>query len=104
MSEGYFGSRDKLYLDDLHWGLITCSHILHHHGIVDAYGHVSVRNPDNPKTFFLSRNMPPALMSSVDDIVEYQIENSEPVEKDAPNGFAERCIHSEILKKFPSVN
>jgi ribulose-5-phosphate 4-epimerase/fuculose-1-phosphate aldolase len=104
MSEGYFGKREKLYLDDLHWGLITCSHILHHHGILDAYGHVSVRNPDNPQTFFMSRNMPPALVSSAEDIVEYWIEDAEPVEKDAPKGFAERCIHSEILKKFPTVN
>src|ERR1700749_1595047 len=104
MSEGYFGKRDKLYLDDLHWGLVTSSHILHHHGILDAYGHVSVRNPDNPSTFFLSRNMPPALMSSAEDIVEYNLEDAEPVEKDAPKVFAERCIHSEIRKKFPAVN
>jgi ribulose-5-phosphate 4-epimerase/fuculose-1-phosphate aldolase len=104
MSEGYFGNREKLYLDDLKWGLITSSHILHHHGIVDAYGHISVRNPDNSKTFFLSRNMPPALMTTAEDIVEYQIEDADPVEKDAPKGFAERYIHSEIFKKFPTVN
>jgi len=104
MSQGYFGNREKLYLDDLQSGLITCSHILHNHGIVDAYGHISVRNPDNPKTFFMSRNMPPALMSTAADIVEYNIEDAEPVEKDAPKGFGERCIHSEILKKFPAIN
>ncbi|KIW09393.1 uncharacterized protein PV09_00287 [Verruconis gallopava] len=104
MSEGYFGKREKLYLDDLYWGLITSSHILHHHGILDAYGHVSVRNPDNPDTFLMSRNMPPALMSSAEDIVEYRIEDAEPVENDAPKGFVERCIHSEILKRFPTIN
>lgn len=43
-------------------------------------------------------------MQSADDIVEYKIDNAEPMEKDAPKGFAERCIHSEIYKKFPDVN
>lgn len=52
----------------------------------------------------MSRNLPPALLQSADDIVEYKIVDSEPVEKDAPKGFAERCIHSEIYKKFPDVN
>lgn len=104
MSQGYFGERSKLYLDDLCWGLITSSHILHNHDVVDAYGHISVRNPDNPKTFFMSRNMPPALMTTASDIVEYNIDDASPVEKDAPKGFGERCIHSEILKKFPGIN
>jgi ribulose-5-phosphate 4-epimerase/fuculose-1-phosphate aldolase len=48
--------------------------------------------------------MPPALLSSAEDIVEYRIEDAEPVEKDAKPGFGERCIHSELYKKFPSVN
>jgi len=105
MSTGYFGKREKLYLDDLHWALITSSHILHSHGIFDAYGHISVRNPDDlTGTFLMSRNMPPALISSAADIVEYRIEDAEPVEKDAPAGFGERCIHSELYKKFPGVN
>jgi ribulose-5-phosphate 4-epimerase/fuculose-1-phosphate aldolase len=104
MSAGYYGKREKLYLDDLHWALITSSHILHNHGIFDAYGHVSVRNPDNLDHFLMPRNTPPALISSVDDIVEYKIEDASPVEKDAPAGYGERCIHSEIYKKFPGVN
>ncbi|QDS70566.1 hypothetical protein FKW77_010500 [Venturia effusa] len=124
MSAGYFGKREKtpstlrtLYacifnrsckrradLRAKYWGLITCSHILHRHGVFDAYGHISVRNPDNHDAFYMSRNLSPALMQFADDIVEYKIENAEPMEKHAPNGFAERCIHSEIYKKFPDVN
>ncbi|TID16172.1 Acyl-CoA dehydrogenase family member 11 [Venturia nashicola] len=104
MSQGYFGKREKTYIEDLYWGLITCSHILHRRGVFDAYGHISVRNPDNHDAFYMSRNLPPALMQSADDIVEYKLEDAEPMEKDAPKGFAERCIHSEIYKKFPDVN
>jgi len=36
--------------------------------------------------------------------VEYKIEDASPVKENAKPGFAERCIHSEIYKKFPNVN
>lgn len=84
--------------------LITANHILHHHRVVDAYGHISLRNPVNPHTFFLSRSVAPALVSSPSDLVEYRIEDASPVRPDAAEGFKERCIHSEILKKYPGVN
>ena len=84
--------------------LLTASHIGHHHGILDAYGHISVRNPHNPTTFFLSRNLAPALISSSEDIIEYHVDNAEPIEANAKAGYQERCIHSEILKKFAHIN
>jgi len=59
--------------------LITANHILHHHSIVDAYGHISLRNPSNPKTFFLSHSIASALVSSPDDLVEYSVEDASPV-------------------------
>ena len=36
--------------------LVLANHILYDQGVVDGYGHISVRNPTNPKTFFLSRS------------------------------------------------
>lgn len=105
MSEGYFGKREKLYLDDLWWGLITTSHILHNHGVLDAYGHVSVRNPDTPAHFFMPMSMAPALLSTADDIVEYKVEDASPADpNEKRKGYVERYIHSEIYKKFPNVN
>lgn len=93
MSTGYFGKRELLYLDNLFWGLITSSHILHKYGIFDAYGHVSVRNPDNPSTFFMPSNMAPALLTSVDDLVEYNVEDAAPTEETKKPGYVERYIH-----------
>jgi ribulose-5-phosphate 4-epimerase/fuculose-1-phosphate aldolase len=108
MTEGYFptSSRTHLYLDHLHSSLITASHILHKHSIFDAYGHISVRNPDSPeKTFFLPSNQAPALLSTTDDILEYNIEDAQPVDADTKKPhFAERFIHSEIYKRYPSIN
>ena len=68
-------SKDPSPLKDL----ITANHILHFHRIVDAYGHISIRNPSNPHTFFLSHSIAPALVSAPTDIVEYNIEDASPV-------------------------
>ncbi|KAL5119461.1 hypothetical protein ACEQ8H_002526 [Pleosporales sp. CAS-2024a] len=104
MSIGYYPKREKVGLEHLFGGLVTACHILHHHGIFDAYGHISVRSPDNRATFYMPCNMPPALVSSPDDVVEYKVENAEEVEKNARSGYLERHIHSEIYKRFPTVN
>lgn len=104
MSAGYFPKREKIGLEDLFHGLVTACHILDAHSLFDAYGHISVRSPDNPATFWMPCNMAPALVRSPDDLVEYHVESAEPVEKDARPGFRERFIHSEIYKKFPGVN
>jgi len=104
MSAGYFPKRTQVGLENLFKGLVTASHILHYHGIVDAYGHISVRSPDNAKTFYMTTNMPPALVSSPEDLIEYNVEDASPVEKDAKEGYLERHIHSEIYKRFPAIN
>jgi len=85
--------------------LITASHILHHHSILDAYGHISLRNPSNPSTFFLPRNLAPALIRSGDDLVEYHISDASPVlGSQAPHGYVERAIHAAVLKRWPGAN
>lgn len=106
MSEGYFGKREKLYLSDLHRGLIVANHILHHHRVFDTCGHISVRNPDNPTaSFWLPQDLPPALLSSAIQLIEYNIDDGEQTEKDERRKPPiERFMHSEIYKKFPDVN
>ena len=84
--------------------LITASHVCHKHAVFDAYGHISIRNPENSSTFFLSRSIAPALIESFDDLREYHVENGQPVDVNAEAGYVERFIHSEILKKFPHIN
>lgn len=91
-------------LTDVLSDFITASHILHYHNVLDAYGHISLRNPRNPSTFFMSQSCAPALISSRADLVEYRIADATAVEPDALPGYAERCIHSEILKQYPDVN
>ncbi|KAK3697612.1 hypothetical protein LTR37_017350 [Vermiconidia calcicola] len=84
--------------------LITANHILHYHNVVDAYGHISVRNPQDSNTFFISKSLAPALVSNRDDLEEYRVSDASPVNPDAPKGYAERFIHSEIYKRYKGVN
>ncbi|KAI4729433.1 arad-like aldolase/epimerase [Aureobasidium sp. EXF-10728] len=84
--------------------LITGLHILDYNGVLDAYGHISVRNPNNGSNFFMSRNLAPALVANSSDLVEYYVDDAAPVDPNAPNGFIERYIHSELYKRFPSIN
>ncbi|KAK3671463.1 hypothetical protein LTR78_008741 [Recurvomyces mirabilis] len=84
--------------------LIVANHILHYHNVVDAYGHISARNPQNPETFFISKSLAPALVSCREDLEEYRVADASPVNPDAPKGYVERFIHSEIYKRYTGVH
>ncbi len=84
--------------------LITANHILHYHSVVDAYGHISIRSPADSAQFIMSGNRAPALVASPDDFVYYYISNASSVDPDAPRGYIERYIHSEIYKRFSNVS
>ncbi|WDK22519.1 class II Aldolase and Adducin domain-containing protein [Colletotrichum graminicola] len=83
---------------------VNGSHILHFHQVVDAYGHLSFRHPYRADTFFMSRNIAPAQVISSEDLIEYNIEDAEPLDPNCAQGFAERRIHSEIYKRRPDIN
>lgn len=79
------------------------SHILHHHGVVDAYGHLSFRHPSRPDIFLMSHNIAPASISSAKDLIAYRVKDAEPDQKTEAKGFAERMIHSEIYRRHPHI-
>jgi ribulose-5-phosphate 4-epimerase/fuculose-1-phosphate aldolase len=81
--------------------LVTANHILFREGIVDAFGHVSVRHPLNGDHYLMARSMQPVFVTG-DDIVELDLD-SKPVAKDAPPVSFERFIHGEIYRARPDV-
>ena len=90
-------------LDTLINDLVIANRILAKEDVVDAYGHVSVRHPNNPKTFFLSRSLAPELIEK-DDIMEFGLDG-QPVDKDEKRSlYLERFIHAAIFEKHPDVN
>lgn len=55
---------------------ITAAHILHHHGVLDAYGHLSFRDPNDPKFFYMAQFIAPATISRPEDLIRYYVEVS----------------------------
>lgn len=81
--------------------LVLASRVLFNEGVLDSFGHVSVRSLKDPTHYFMPRAMPPALVT-VKDIVELNLE-AVPIDANAPRTNGERYIHSEIYKARPDV-
>jgi len=92
------------YLQSTYRKLIDGNHILHHHGLFDAYGHLSLRHPLNPDVFIMARPIAPATLSLPEDLIEYAVASAEAFDRGAPEGYVERGIHSEIYKRHEEVN
>jgi ribulose-5-phosphate 4-epimerase/fuculose-1-phosphate aldolase len=86
---------------DLLADLAAASRILAAQGVVDGFGHVSMRHPSDPGRYLMSRSVAPALVTP-GDIVEYDL-NSEPVNANGRASFLERFIHGEIYKARPDI-
>jgi ribulose-5-phosphate 4-epimerase/fuculose-1-phosphate aldolase len=81
--------------------LVTANHILYDQGVLDAFGHVSVRHPEHPDRFLLARNMAPGLVQA-QDIIEFDLDGN-PFNAAGRAIYLERFIHSEIYKARPDV-
>lgn len=79
----------------------AAARILAARGVVDGFGHVSMRHPDAPDRYLMSRALAPASVTPA-DIVEYDLD-SEACDPDAPKGFLERFIHGQIYKARPDI-
>jgi len=81
--------------------LVLANRILAHEGVVDAFGHVSVRHPADPSRFLLSRSRAPELVIA-DDIREFGFDG-EPIEDRGERLYGERPIHGSIYEARPDV-
>jgi HCOMODA/2-hydroxy-3-carboxy-muconic semialdehyde decarboxylase len=83
------------------YDLATANRVVANEGVLDAFGHISIRNPANPTRYFLSRSRSPELVE-VDDLHEYDLE-SQPIASPKHAMYLERVIHGEIYKARPDV-
>jgi ribulose-5-phosphate 4-epimerase/fuculose-1-phosphate aldolase len=81
--------------------LAAASRILVTQGVVDAFGHVSMRHPSNPGRYLMARSIAPALVTP-EDILEYDLD-SNALNANGRGSFLERYIHGEIYKARPDV-
>jgi len=87
----------KGQIDDL----VSANHILYLEGVVDGFGHVSLRCEDDPERFLLARSIAPGSVTAA-DIMEFGMDG-EPSGADARKAYLERYIHSEIFRARPDV-
>jgi ribulose-5-phosphate 4-epimerase/fuculose-1-phosphate aldolase len=81
--------------------LVIANRILAREEVADAYGHVSVRHPDNPDRFLIARSLAPELVGR-DDIVELDLDGR-PVHDERRSLYLERFIHAAIFAARPDV-
>src|SRR5215510_8200590 len=81
--------------------LVAANRILADQGVLDGFGHVSMRHPANPANLLMSRSLAPALTTAA-DILEYDADCNA-VDDRGRASFLERFIHCEIYRARPDV-
>ncbi len=81
--------------------LVAANRILVDQGVVDGYGHVSVRHDKAADRYLMSRSIAPELVTAA-DIMEYDLD-SVPVDPRGRATYLERFIHGEIYRVRPDV-
>jgi ribulose-5-phosphate 4-epimerase/fuculose-1-phosphate aldolase len=88
-------------LDDLIEELVTANRILARENVVDSFGHISVRHPDNPQRYLLSRSRAPDCIDN-DDIMEFALDGAA-VDARGRAPYLERFIHGALYEARPDV-
>lgn len=88
-------------LSDLIEDLVTANRVLASQGIVDSFGHVSIRHPDRPDRYFLSRSRAPERVETA-DIMEFTLDG-DPVDAKGRKPYLERFIHGAAYEARPDV-
>src|SRR5258707_8247095 len=91
-------TRLELLLEEI----VTANRILPREGVVDSFGHVSARHPDNPQRFLLSRARAPDCIE-IGDIMEFGLDGS-PVNAGARAPYLEPFIHGGLYEARPDVH
>ena len=85
-------------IEDLVYG----NRILYNEGVLDAFGHISVRDPQNPSRFYMSRGLAPSQVTTK-DILEYDLDCKALGVPNPNTGYGERFIHCGIYRARPDV-
>src|SRR5204863_6400992 len=81
--------------------LVLANRILYHQGVVDGFGHVSVRHDKASGHFLLARNMAPGLVRR-EDVVTFDLDGTA-LDAAGRRVYLERFIHGEIYRARSDV-
>jgi Class II Aldolase and Adducin N-terminal domain len=87
------GPVDSHLIEDL----VAANRILADQGVLDAYGHVSIRHPNSPNRYLVSRAMSPADVTAA-DIMEFDLD-SNPVDQRGRSVFLERLSTAKSTRR-----
>src|SRR5688572_30152922 len=88
-------------LDNNSHDLVVANRILAREGVVDAFGHVSIRDPHRPDRYIMSRARSPELVT-VDDLMHFELDGS-PVDQRGRMVYGERFIHAGLYEARADV-
>lgn len=85
--------------------LVTANHVLDHFGLVNGFGHVSVRDPGDPSRFYMTGHAPPRFVQSSDDLYHYTVVDGSPAAGGSAgtSPWSERFVHQGIYKRYAEV-
>src|SRR5262245_49065174 len=84
------------------YALALANRIVAYEGVLDGFGHISVRHPGNPEHYLLSRSRSPELVEP-GDILEFTLDSKKVTPGDILP-YGECVIHGEIYKARPDVH
>src|SRR5512144_2086494 len=96
------GPRMPNPLTEACYELALANRIIAHEGVLDGFGHVSMRHPTDRGRYLLARSRSPELIEPA-DIFEFTLD-SEPVAAKGVTLYGERVIHGCIYQARPDVN
>jgi ribulose-5-phosphate 4-epimerase/fuculose-1-phosphate aldolase len=88
--------------DPLIADLVVANRILFSEGVLDGFGHVSVRDARNADRFWLARSKAAGLVEAR-DVMAFDLDAA-PIDPRGRAVFLERFIHSEIYRARPDVH
>ena len=82
--------------------LVAANRILAREEVVDAFGHVSVRDPENPRRYIMARSRSPELVE-FPDLIRFE-QDGRSLDPDNRTPYGERMIHGAIYEMRSDVN
>jgi ribulose-5-phosphate 4-epimerase/fuculose-1-phosphate aldolase len=82
--------------------LVAANHVLAKLKVVDAFGHITMRDPANSQRYLMARAIAP-LLATEQDIMEFDLD-SNPIDGRVGAASFERFIHGEIYKLRSDVS
>ena len=89
-------------LEEARYELTVANRIVAHEGVLDAFGHISMRHPLHPDRYLLSCSRAPEFVEPA-DVLEFTLDST-PVTQTEIALYGERVIHGEIYKARPDVS